>query len=95
MLCVRLSYQLYVGKKERKTTRNQLGAGESKQKVSVYQLPKTEEERERWIKVIPDANLKVTNNTDFNLHWPQYFEKIEKNGKIRPKNPVYLAWDSF
>ena len=75
-------------KRKRKTEINQLGAGESKPKVSVYRLPKTEEERESWIKVIPNANFKVTNDTVIcNLHWPHDFEKIEKNGKLRPKNP--------
>ena len=75
-------------KMKRKTDTNQLGSGESKPKVSVYRLPKTEEERERWIKVIPNANLKVMNDTVIcNLHWPHDFEKIEKNGKIPQKNP--------
>ena len=58
------------------------------EKVPVYRFPKNQEEREKWRKVIPNANLKVTDDTVVcELHWPHDFEKISKNGKVRPKHP--------
>ena len=32
-------------------------------KIPVYQFPKARDERERWKKVVPNANLNVTDNT--------------------------------
>ena len=57
-------------------------------KISVYRFPKDQDERERWRKSIPNANLKVTDNTVIcQKHWPSDFETIAVHGKIRPKNP--------
>ena len=56
--------------------------------VPVYRFPKNEEDKERWIKAVPNANLCVSSNTVVcQLHWPYGFESISINGKSRPKNP--------
>lgn len=56
--------------------------------VSVYRFPKDETERSRWIKSIPNANLRVTANTVVcELHWPPGFEALVVCGKVRPKDP--------
>nr|XP_012563426.1 unnamed protein product [Hydra vulgaris] len=55
-------------------------------KISVYRLAINEEEKQMRIKVIPNANLKVTNDTVVcELHWPINFEKQIVRGKYRPK----------
>jgi len=57
-------------------------------KTSVYRFPRDEEERTRWIRCIPNENLKVSSNTVVcELHWPINFEKIKVKGRERPKNP--------
>lgn len=56
-------------------------------KIPVYRFPKNKDEREQWIKSVPNANLNVTNNTVIcQQHWPSNFDTIKVNGKIRPKN---------
>ena len=45
-------------------------------KISVYHFPKDETEREKWIKAIPNANLRVSKNTVVcALCWPSGFEE--------------------
>ena len=40
-------------------------------KISVYQFPKDETEKEKWIKAIANANLRVGKDTAVcALHWP-------------------------
>ena len=58
-------------------------------KIPVYCLPKDDEERAKWIKAIPNANLTVNGDTVIcALHWPQDFDKIKvRGGKLRPKDP--------
>ena len=57
-------------------------------KISVYRFPKDEREKEKWIKAVPNANLRVSkDNVDCALHWPSGFEEIKVNGKSRPKDP--------
>lgn len=55
----------------------------------MYRLPRTIEERERWIEALPNTNLTVNNNSVIcELHWPNKFEGIKlRGGKLRPKNP--------
>ena len=61
---------------------------DSEKKIAVYRFPKDENERERWCKAVPNADLKVTDNTVIcEEHWPEHFEKISFYGKLRPKNP--------
>ena len=56
-------------------------------KISVYRFPKDEPEKEKWIKAIPNANLRVSKDTVVcALHWPPGFEEIKVNGKSRPKD---------
>ena len=56
--------------------------------VPVYRFPKSTTEREKWIKSIPNANLRVNANTVVcELHWPPGFEAILVHGKVRPKYP--------
>ena len=58
-------------------------------KIPVYRFPKARDERERWKKVVPNANLNVTDNTVVcQLHWPSSFEKVIVRGKQRPKHPL-------
>ena len=57
-------------------------------KIPVYHFLKNEDEREQWIKSVPNTNLNVNNNTViFQQHWPSNFDTIEVHGKIYPKNP--------
>ena len=61
--------------------------GESK--VSVYRLPKSEEEKLRWIKAIPRANLEDCKDPFVcERHWPpnSVFIKVQ-GGHKRPKDP--------
>ena len=45
-------------------------------------------ENDGWKKVVPNANLNVTDNTVVcQLHWPSSFEKVIVRGKQRPKHP--------
>ena len=81
----------YASAKKRKKEHNHEGENcdinISESKIAVYRFPKDEDERERWVKVIPNANLKVTNDTVIcEEHWPKCFEKIKVYGKYRPKN---------
>ena len=51
-------------------------------KIPVYRFPKNKDEREQWIKSVPNANLNVTNNTViFQQYWPSNFDTIEVHGK--------------
>lgn len=44
-------------------------------KIPVYRFPKNKDEREQWIKSVPNANLNVTNNTVIcQQHWPSNFD---------------------
>ena len=55
-------------------------------KIAVYRFVKNKDEKEQWIKSVPNANLNVTNNTVIcQQHWPSNFDTIEVHGKIRPK----------
>ena len=65
------------------------------QKLSVYRLPSDENEREAWIRAVPNANLTVSKNTVIcELHWPDNFEIVKvRGGKLRPKNPPSI-WPS-
>ena len=56
-------------------------------KISVYRFPKNKDEREQWIKSVPNANLNVT-NVICQQYWTSNFDTIEVHGKIRPKNPL-------
>ena len=53
-------------------------------KILVYRFQKNKDEREQWIKSVPNANLNVTNNTVICQHWPSNFDNIEVHGKIHP-----------
>ena len=57
-------------------------------KILVYLFPKDEKEKEKWIKAVPNANLRVSKDIVVcALHWPPGFEDIQVNGKSRPKDP--------
>ena len=57
-------------------------------KILVYLFPKDEKEKEKWIKAVPNANLRVSKDIVVcALHWPSGFEDIQVNGKSRPKDP--------
>ena len=58
-------------------------------KLSVNRLPTDTEERRKWMKAVPNANLTVNSNIVLcELHWPKKFETIKVRGrKLRPKNP--------
>lgn len=71
---------------------NYLSQEEEKQKLgkklSVYRFPSNENEKKRWISVIPNNRLIVKKHTVVcGLHWPSDFEKVKVNGKFRPKHP--------
>ena len=68
--------------------RNYLSEKLNSDKISVQRFPKDETEKEKWIKAIPNANLRVSKDTIvFTLHWPSGFEEIKVNGKSQPKDP--------
>ena len=51
-------------------------------KILVYLFPKDEKEKEKWIKAVPNANLRVSKDIVVcALHWPSGFEDIQVNGK--------------
>ena len=53
----------------------------------MYRFPKDQTEKGKWIKAIPNANLRVSKDTVVcALHWPSGFEGIE--WKILTKRPV-------
>ena len=61
----------------------------------MHRFPKDETEKEKWIKAIPNANLrikikikdKVKITVVCALHWHKGFEEIKVNGKPQPKDP--------
>ena len=54
----------------------------------MYLFPKDENEKEKWIEAVPNANLRVSKDIVVcALHWPSGFEDIKVNGKSRPKDP--------
>ena len=57
-----------------------------KEKVSIYRFPPDEEEKNKWIKAIPRANLTVNNNTRVcRYHWlADCTTFIVSRGKERP-----------
>ena len=60
-------------------------------KISKYRFPKDETEKERCIKSIPTANLRVTKDTVVcTLHWLG-FEEIKHNGNLDRKTRLDLA----
>ena len=66
----------------------------SNERVPVYKLSQDEEEKKKWIFVIPKANLVVSKYTAVcGKHWPNDAEMIKAHGKLRPKNPpsVFLG----
>ena len=74
-------------KRKRKANDTTNSSGDYGTKPSVYRFLNNPSARDEWRKVIPNANLKVTNDTVIcSLHWPPNFAKSEKNGKLRPKN---------
>ena len=57
-------------------------------KIPVYCFPKNKDEREQWIKSVPNGNLNVTNNTVIcQQHWPSNFDTIEVHGKYVQNSP--------
>ena len=73
----------YTSKKKRKKENSKVEGENSdiedinESKIAVYRLPKDEDEREWWLKAIPNANIKVSKDTVIcEEHWPKCFEKI-------------------
>ena len=57
-------------------------------KISVHRFPKDETEKEKRIKAMPNANLRISKYIAVcKLHLPSGFEEIKVNGKSRPKDP--------
>ena len=62
-------------------------------KIPVYQFPKAGDEREQCKKVVPNANLNVTdNNVVCQLHWPSSFEKVMVCGNNAQNTNHHVAW---
>ena len=58
----------------------------------MYRFQKDETEKEKWIKAVPNANLRVSKDTVVcALRWPSGFEEIKVNGKSLPKDQP-LIW---
>ena len=68
---------------------------EKKEKVSIYRFPPDEEEKNKWIKAIPRANLAVNNNTRVcRYHWPADSTTfIVSRGNERPTEPPSIFDD--
>ena len=50
-------------------------------------FPKNKTKKEKWIRAIPNANLRVSKDIVVcALHWPSGFEEIKVNGKSRLKD---------
>ena len=64
-------------------------ATSSCKKIPVYRLPSDEEEKNKWIQAVPNADLTISRNTVIcELHLPKNFETVKiRGGKLRPKNP--------
>lgn len=64
---------------------------DSGKKARIFRLPrmvKEREERDRWIKSIPRDNIKDNDNTRIcEKHWPDGYETVTVNSKVRPKDP--------
>ena len=59
--------------------------------VSIYKLPRDEEEQKKWISVIPRSNLVVSKYTAIcRIHWPEDAPFILYRGKLRPSAPPCL-----
>lgn len=56
--------------------------------MSIYKLPRNEDDRKKWVAAIPRANLVVSQYTAVcKKHWPENAEFVKFYGKLRPKNP--------
>ena len=59
--------------------------------VSIYKLPRDEEEEKKWISVIPRSNLVVSKYTVIcRILWPEEAHFILYRGKLRPSEPPCL-----
>ena len=57
-------------------------------KILLNPFPKDKTEKEKWIKAIPDDNLRVSKDTVVcAFHWPSGFKEIKVNGTFQPKEP--------
>ena len=64
------------------------GNYDGKNKVRVYRLPSNEEERNRWINLIPGSNFpKKPDTVVCERHFPENFLKAHVSGKDRPIEP--------
>ena len=60
----------------------------SAEAVSVYKFPKDEEEKKKWLRVIPRVNMTVTKYTAVcKKHWPESCKMVVVHGKSRPADP--------
>ena len=56
--------------------------------VSIYKLPRKEDDRKKWIAAIPRANIVISKYTAVcRKHWPENAEFVKFFGKLRPKHP--------
>ena len=69
--------------------RKKCSATSSCEKIPVYRLPSDEQEKNKWIQAVPNADFTVSRNTVIcELHRPKNFEIVKtRGGKLRPKNP--------
>ena len=64
-------------------------ATSSCEKIPVNRLPSDEEEKNKWIQAVPNADSTISSNTVIReLHLPKHFVTMKiHGGKLRPKNP--------
>ena len=64
------------------------GNYDEQNKVRVFRLPKDQDEREQWLKVIPRDNTPDHPNTVVcERHFPLGYATVVVRGKARPKDP--------
>ena len=66
--------------------------------VSAHGFPSNEEERQRWLDVLPNVVEKVTRDTVVCVkHWPPDYQTYMKKGHVRPVSPpsVFFLPKSF
>ena len=66
----------------------------SNDKIPVYKLPQSNEEKKKWIAAIPRANLVVLKYMPvYRKHWPENTTFVLAYRKQRPKDPFFVFPD--
>ena len=59
-----------------------------KRKEKIFRLPRKEDEKQRWMTIIPRYNIPVSVHTVVcERHWPPEYPKVLDYGKERPRDP--------